>query len=450
MPKKSDALITIEKIVSNGHGLGRMPDGMVVLAPLVLPGEEVCVRPLRRRKDYVEARLIEIIRPSSLRVEPTCPHYGRCGGCDFQHVDTANQLRLKSEILKEQLLRAGVALDERHLSGIWSDPLPSPRAFGYRQRIRLQVDSDGRIGYFHFRTHTVESIQTCPLARPEINAVLQQALRLAPMEHLLEHCRAVEFFLSPDDGQVILYLHFTRKPRPSDRNAALAVQHNIAEVKGLVMEVEGHGVFPVSSQKKGPETDNNLDIRMTLPATSAGSELVLGCEPGGFYQVNQEANEHLVKTVRKWAAVSGKDRVLDLFCGMGNFSLPLALHAGEVVGLDMQRAAIRSAVKNAASAGLSNCRFEKNAAKKGATDLAASGESFDLVLLDPPRQGCSDVIPYIPQLGAERIVYVSCDPATLARDLAALIRAGYGLSRIRLVDMFPQTHHMETVALLER
>ncbi|MFP3983643.1 MAG: 23S rRNA (uracil(1939)-C(5))-methyltransferase RlmD [Desulfurivibrionaceae bacterium] len=450
MPEKSYPFLTIEKIVSGGYGLGRLPDGIVVLVPRVLPGEEVRVRPVRRRKNYIEARLIEVIRPSSLRVEPDCPYYGRCGGCDFQHLGMEDQLRFKSGILREQLLRFDVVPDEGALSAIWSEPLPSSNAFGYRQRIRLQVNADGRPGYFQFRSHTVEPIKSCLLARPEINSVLQQVMSLASMKHLFKYCRAVEFFLSPEDGRVILYLHFTRKPRPADYDSARTVQQDIAAVKGLVMEVEGYGVFLVSPQREETSTENGLEIRMTLPAEATGREISLCCEPGGFYQVNQETNEQLIKTVLEWAAVSGKDRVLDLFCGMGNFSLPLALHAGEVVGLDLQRAAIRSATGNAASAGLVNCRFEKSAARVGAAHLAASGEYFDLVLLDPPRQGCSDVISYIPKLGAARILYVSCDPATLARDLAALIRTGYNLSRIQPVDMFPQTHHMETVALLEK
>lgn len=443
-PNKSTSVTTtIEKLVSGGYGLGRLPDGKVVLAPLVLPGEEVRLKPVRGRKDYVEARLLETIQPSPRRIEPACQYYGRCGGCDFQHLDTESQLLFKAGILKEQLLRSGVIASEEQLSGIWSAPLPSPNTFGYRQRIRLQVDEAGRPGYFQFRSHTVEPIKTCPLACPEINKVLQEALSLTPMNRLLRNCRSVEFFLSPDDCRVILYLHFNRKPRPADLKAARTVQQDITAVKGLVMEAEGRGLFTVS-----PETD--LDIRITLPAWVAGRDMVLCCEPGGFYQVNQEANQELVKTVLEWAAVSKKDRVLDLFCGMGNFTIPLALGAGEVVGLDRQRAAIRSAGKNSAAAGLVNCRFEKGAAGEGAARLTAAGELFDLILLDPPRQGCSEAIAHITRLRAARIIYVSCDPATLARDLAALSREGYSLSRIRVLDMFPQTHHMETVALLEK
>ena len=142
--------------------------------------------------------------------------------------------------------------------------------------------------------------------------------------------------------------------------------------------------------------------------------------------------------------------MLDLHCGMGNFSLPLALLAKEVVGMDVQRAAIRSAKRNADRANITNCRFEKQTALDGAQALAARGESFDLILLDPPRQGCAEVIPYLSELKAKQLVYISCDPATLARDLDKLAAQGFSIKRLGLVDMFPQTHHMEVVTQLER
>ena len=166
--------------------------------------------------------------------------------------------------------------------------------------------------------------------------------------------------------------------------------------------------------------------------------------------MNLEQNQNMIHRVLEWAALEGGERVLDLYCGMGNFSLPLAGVAGEVVGMDAHGASIRSAGRNAHLNNMRNCRFEKSSALAGAKRLAAGKAAFDLVLLDPPREGCAKILPYIPQLGAERLIYISCDPATLARDLLRLVEYGYAITRLALVDMFPQTHHMEVMALLER
>jgi 23S rRNA (uracil1939-C5)-methyltransferase len=173
-------------------------------------------------------------------------------------------------------------------------------------------------------------------------------------------------------------------------------------------------------------------------------------EPGGFCQVNGGQNENLIALVLEWAKVDAGHKVLDLFCGMGNFSLPIARHAASVVGMDLQRSAIRSAERNAKINGMVNCTFSQHAAREGAEHLVHGGEKFDLVLLDPPRQGCAEVIPLLTEFGAAQIIYISCDPATLCRDLLLLEQEGYAVEKMKMVDMFPQTHHLETIVSLRR
>jgi 23S rRNA (uracil1939-C5)-methyltransferase len=191
-------------------------------------------------------------------------------------------------------------------------------------------------------------------------------------------------------------------------------------------------------------------IRLTLPAGKGQEPVSLAVEPGGFYQVNQEQNEQLITLLLDWAAVGREQRVLDLFCGVGNFSLPLARKASQVTGMDLQGSAIRSAKRNASLNMLDNVDFTKMDAAAGARFLAGQGEHFDLLLLDPPRTGCREVLPQVAALAPETIIYISCDPATLARDLGDLLALGYGIKKMRLFDMFPQTSHLETMVLLSR
>lgn len=439
--------ITIEKLVAGGYGLGRCGDGMIALVPYVLPGETVRVRPGKKRKTHLEAELVDVIQPSPHRIKPRCHHFKQCGGCDLQHADYPYQLTLKEEMYAELLIRNRI-VPPAAVKGLLAAARPAPHAYGYRQRVRLQVDGRGRLGFHRFHSHAVEAVNCCPLARPKINAVLEKLPHNSYMAQLLAHTRAVEIIVSPDDASVVLLLHFTRKPRPADERAAAEAKHSLAGVSCLLLSVEGFGLFGPF-----PQTGDGAKplIRFTLPgAVTGGQDLVMTLEPGGFCQVNQEQNEQFVELLLSWVCGERPKRVLDLYCGMGNFSIPLALYAGEVVGMDLQRSAIRSAARNAAINGLDNVRFEKNSAAAGARELARRQERFDLILLDPPRRGCAEVLPYIADLGARRIVSISCDPATLARDLSTLQQTGYALRKTRIIDMFPQTHHMETITLLER
>ncbi len=441
---------TIEKIIAGGLGLGRLPDGQTLFVPCVLPGETVRVRLVRHRKQYSEARLLEVVTPAVERREPPCPCFGTCGGCDLQHADYAAQLRIKEIILRELLDRGGI-------SGAGEAfPLTvaaSPEEFGYRQRIRLQVAAGGRLGFYRPHSHEVVAITSCPLAAPGINGVVAGLGRETAARQLLDHTTALECILSPEDGRVVLLLHTTRQVRAADRQHAAALCAAFDLVKGVLFAVPGKSLGPCITRESGPNgtTDFSvLAIRFTIPAAIAGQPLTLTVEPGGFSQVNPQQNEGMIATLLAWLALSGSEAVLDLFCGMGNFSLPLAVRARSVVGMDLQGAAIRSARRNAEMNSLANCRFEKCGAEEGAQRLAAAGEKFDVVLLDPPRAGCREVIPYLSRLGAGRLAYISCDPATLTRDLGLLLAQGYAIERMRLFDMFPQTHHLETMVLLRR
>ena len=443
----------IDKVVAGGLGLGRLEDGMVVMVPYTLPGEEILVRAKRRKKKYMEAELLEVIEASPRRIEPPCPHFGVCGGCDLQHADYDYQLELKGNILREHLVGAKV-ITAAELEKVLEKPMLAPQPFGYRQRLRLQVDKSGGYGFFQNRSHVVEEIESCPLAMKEINLVMEKFADSDAMNHLLNLAREVELLASPGDNSLILIVHLRRKPRPTDITMAGQVADDLDTVKAVYLAAEGvkiQGPYFGSTWADG-EGDRSLLLQLPFPAMEKhGITPHTMCqEAGGFSQVNLEQNNRLIETLLDWVDELPVKRGLDLFGGMGNFSIPLAAKLNEVVGLDLQRAAIRSAESNAETAGLSNCSFLRKSAEAGLKEFGAAGEVFDLVLLDPPRRGCREIVPFLSEVGSPVVIYVSCDPATLARDIKEMSKTGYGIKKIVMVDMFPQTHHLETMILLTK
>ncbi len=440
--------LTVEKVIKGGLGLGRFADGQAVMVPRVLPGEQVRVQPRRHHKQYQEADLLEVLQPSDQRVKPVCQVYDSCGGCDFQHASYLAQLHLKNGILGETLCRAGLCREEE-LSSLLGPPLASPKPFGYRQRIRLQV-AQGVPGYFGRQSHNLTPVSRCPLAGETINSVLADLSANRQFQTLLPMASAIELLENPVHDSVILLIHYTRKTRPGDHQAARLLCQALPLLEAVIFSVEGQAKGPCFTDK-GELPPSELRIEFSLPAGLCGQPLTLALEPGGFCQVNLGQNENCIGLLLDWTREMKPGKALDLFCGMGNFSLPLAMLGWDVTGMDMQRSTIRSAMRNAEIAGLADrCRFSQESATKAARRLLTEKATFDCLLLDPPRTGCAELIPLLPGLKARQIIYISCDPATLARDLVCLTQVGYRLSEIRLVDMFPQTAHQETMVRLER
>lgn len=440
--------LTVDKVIKGGIGLGRLADGQVVMVPRVLPGELVRVRLRRRHKQYHEADLLEVLVPSEHRIFPICPVYETCGGCDFQHVAYDEQLRLKNAILAETLRRSGLCREEE-LAALLGAPLASPRELGYRQRIRLQT-AQGMMGYFGRRSHTLIPVAQCPLAGEATNLVLAELSASRPFQTLLDQASVIELLENPLHNSVILLIHYTRKTRPAEHHAVRLLCQTLPLLEAVLFSVEGQAKGPCFSER-GEIQPNELRVEFSLSAGLCGKPLTLGLEPGGFCQINLGQNENCIGQMLEWTKELKPGRALDLFSGMGNFSLPLAMQGWEVVGMDMQRSTIRSARRNAEAAGLADCcRFTQESAVMAAGRLLAEKGLFDLLLLDPPRSGCAEIIPLLPDLQARQVIYISCDPATLARDLVGLVRAGYRLAEVRLVDMFPQTAHQETMAKLVR
>ncbi len=449
LKKMSDILLQIEKIINGGYGLARHDNGQIVLIRHALVGERVKARIIQEKRGFAEAAITEIVEASPRRIAPPCPHYGVCGGCDLQICDYEQQLLIKRKIIADLLRRSPV----RHLQqavSLLTAPLASPHAFGYRQRLRLHTDEHGRPGFRRFHSHQCVTIRECLLARPELNRALQQLQSQPSFLLLMAASNELELLLNPTGSRVVVLFHHLRKPRPAIIRQAKSLQEALPLIDWI--ELRGQDFSPlIISDTVGPHPSLQLHLP---PFSGNGSRsdtpLSLAWEAGGFCQVNLEQNIQLIQTVLRACQPDPDTSILDLFCGMGNFSLPLAMRAVSLHGVEGQGSAIRCARKNSERAGLTNTVFEKSPLHPRCQSLVAEGRQFDCVLIDPPRQGAPGLAATLALLTRQRLVYVSCDPATLCRDLGELLQHGFTLQSLQPVDMFPQTHHIETVALLTK
>lgn len=429
----------IEKLCQHGLGLGRSKDNQKTLIEGVISGETVSAKIQSTGKKQTTGVATTIITPSTDRIQPPCQFYKQCGGCNFQHMTYPRQLQEKQNILKDLLLESKTPLLTAATNSI-AATLPSPKQFHYRQRIRLQVDDNQTLGFHKRRSHDCIAIDSCLLAVPEINDCLKDMLIQTSFDKLLQQTGALEILFDPDRAMLSILIHFNRKPRPADKQHAQTMIGSIANLKNIFFSGEG---FAVTGQDS---------LSFTLPPLTEHTtqSLQLSLETGGFCQVNVEQNTNLVKTVLEFCNITAEDKVLDLFCGMGNFSIPLAEKAQSVLGIEGQGSAIRSAKNNSSQAKQKNTTFTKQPIHAACSTLAKAGEQFDCLVLDPPRQGAPGLARILSALCRKRLIYISCDPATLCRDLEELLNHGFTLNKLQPIDMFPQTHHIETVALLEK
>lgn len=449
--KMSLESINIEKIVNGGFGFARLSTGQVTLVRYALPAETVTVTTEESKKNYLVCNIDKIITKHPGRISPPCRYYGQCGGCNLQHADYATQLEIKKGIIADQLGRQGNQLVGDSIDKL-AEPIPSPTTLGYRQRIRLQVGELGILGFHRFQSHEIIPIDSCLLAGNSINKAITSLQQREDGRRLCELSTEVELQQNPKIGNIACIFHFKRKVRPADEKAAKNLCRNVPEIERVFFIGQD---FPINGpyyDEQTPDTDEQKNtLTVHYPAIAGIKEPIeLSWEVGGFCQVNLAQNRQLIETVLDFCRITVTESILDLYCGMGNFSIPLAMAAQSVLGIEAQAAAIRSAQKNAAKYSLSNTLFLKSSVYDGCRELAQKGEQFDCVLIDPPRLGTPEMATQLAALTASRLVYVSCDPATLCRDLSTLTEAGFTICKIQPVDMFPQTHHIETLVLLQK
>ncbi len=429
IPTGKKQRLSIQRLANDGRGIAFL-DNRTWFVEGALPEEEVEARVLNARSQIVEARTERVMVASAQRRTEPCPHARVCGGCNLQHLSAADQLELKQRSLAEQLSRVGSIEPQQ-----WAAPLSGPE-FGYRRRARLAVRWDNKarrldVGFRASASQDIIAIRECP--------VLVQ-----PLQSLLPALLAVLHEL--DKPQAIGHLELF-----SGTSEAVLVRHTAAlAAEDLQRLTEFAKAQNVQLWLQGEDAPQPLEPAYRLGYRLPAWDLELSWRPGDFVQVNAPVNEAMVAQALDWLAPEEGERVLDLFCGLGNFSLPLARKGAQVVAIEGVGEMVERACTNAEQNGLHGAHFYQADLSKPLIDAQWAKEGFAAVLLDPPRDGALEIVRQMTTLGARRVVYVSCNPATLARDAAELIGQGYQLKRAGVLDMFPQTAHVEAMALFER
>lgn len=418
----------------DGRGVARV-DGKPVSIHGALPGERVLFRYLKRRRGRDEGQVVSVVEAAAERVEPRCAHYGVCGGCSLQHLDIDAQLAAKQSVLMENFRQIGQLEPARVLP-----PILNRSPWGYRRKARLgvrHVVRKGRVlvGFRERGSSFVADIEHCHVLHPRVGKLIPALSRL--VDRLSVNDRLPQIEMAMDDDRCVLILRILEPLGAQDT--------------ALLRDFQAANDIVFYTQEGGPETVRPLADPVDLHYRLPDFGLTLGFEPGDFTQVNTDINRQMIRQAVSMLALSPQDRVLDLFCGIGNFTLPIAGAAGQVVGVEGDAGLVARARENASRNDIRNAEFF-------AADLYSEPDagawrqmSFDKALLDPPRNGAQQVLEWLPRLGVERIVYVSCFPGTLARDAGELVQQhGYRLESAGVMDMFPHTAHVESIALFIR
>ena len=429
-PEEAD----IVDLSHEGHGVAK-PDGKAVFVADALPGERVVLRRIGRRRNYDEAVLEQVLVASPDRVPAECPHFGVCGGCALQHLAPTAQLAFKQAQLLENLARLGSVQPEHVL-----EPLTGP-VWGYRRRARLGiklVPRKGRVlvGFRERSAPYVADLHECRVLAPPAGSLMDPLAEL--VAGLSIAARVPQAEVAVTDDACALVLRVLDEPSADD----LAKLRQFEAAHPVRFYLQSGGVETVRPLEQGQPP-----LGYALPAFG----LRLEFEPTDFIQVNGALNEAMVSRAVELLEIEPSHAVLDLFCGLGNFSLPLATRAREVVGVEGDAGLVARAAANARRNAIGNASFF-------AADLTAdpgpaswAGRPYDCVLLDPPRAGAREILPLVGRSGARRVVYISCHPGSLARDAGLLVREhGFRLRAAGVMDMFPHTTHVEAVAVFER
>lgn len=425
----------IDDLAHDGRGIAHV-EGKTVFIHRALPGEEVRFRYCRTRSKFDEGDVLEVLRPSAERVEPRCPHFGVCGGCSLQHHAADAQILAKQQRLLDNLRKIGRVEPEAILP-----PLRDAR-WGYRRKARLGVkfmrrEQVVRVGFRERSSSFLADLKRCEVLHPRIGERLAALAELVGSLEIREQIPQIEVAVG-DTQTALVFRHLTAIGE-ADRERLRAYGRDT----GLMIFLQAGG--PQTITRLWPAeagTDTILDYR--LPAF----DVTLQFQPTDFTQVNAGLNRQMIERALSLLDVQPGERILDLFCGLGNFSLPLARRGAQVVGVEGEAGLVARARENAARNDINNVQFHTVDLNGDLGSEPWYGEGFDKLLLDPPRSGAPVVVANPPRPLPARIVYVSCDPATLARDAGTLVHEqGYRLLSAGVMDMFPHTGHVESIAL---
>ena len=420
--------LTIERLSGDGRGIA-FHEGRTWFVSGALAGEAVEARVLNARGKVVEARLERVLTASADRRAAPCRHFDRCGGCNLQHLPHGQQLALKQRTLAEQLQRVAGIQPEA-----WAAPLAGPE-FGYRRRARVAVRWDPRarqldVGFRAEASHDIIAIEECPVLVHPLQSIMRHLPTLLRSLARPQDIGHVELFSGTAEAVLV-------------RHTAPLVEDDCKRLLAFCQEARAQ----LWLQGEGAPHAVQADQALGFVLEPWGLELAW--RPGDFIQVNAPVNTAMIQQALAWLAPRADERVLDLFCGLGNFALPLARQVREVVAVEGVQAMVERAAANARANDVHNARFFQADLSQPLAGAEWAEGGFSGVILDPPRDGAYEMVRNIAGLGAKRLVYVSCNPATLARDAQVLVDEGYRLKRAGILDMFPQTAHVEAMALFE-
>ena len=421
--------LTIEKMIYGGEGLARLPDGKAVFLPFVLPGEEVSATVAQEKSSFARAVADQVLQPSAKRVQAKCPYFASCGGCHYQHADYPTQLEIKRAILRETLLRNAKFEWKGEIKTHAADP------WNYRNRTRMHVHSgaDFALGYHRLGSHELLPVKNCPISSPAVNRVVQVLWEIGESGKVPGGIKEIEFFADHADSRLILEIHHFPGAQGVLEFAG-ELQTRVAEIKGIAIFVAPAGGAAGLSQLK--ETLGNPVLTYQVGDKS------FRVSAGSFFQTNR----HLVRELAKIVAGDFFGKIaLDLYAGVGLFANHLARRFDQVFAVESSPASAADLQANAI---------------KNVVPIRATTEQFlpkclnmrpDLVVADPPRAGLgARASQLLASLRVHQIVYVACDPATLARDVRFFLDFGYQVEEVHLIDLFPQTFHLESVVRLVR
>ena len=413
--------VTIDDLDTFGQGVARH-NGKALFIPGALPGERVDVTITEDKRQYSRGKLLRRLNDSPERVSPICPHFGVCGGCQQQHASVVLQQQSKSQALTRMLKHA-------------VDDVITGTPWAYRRRARLSLNFIAKtqslqMGFRKSASNDLVTIQQCPVLVRRLEALLKPLQACLQQLQGARHLGHVEL-VDAENGPVMVLRH-TRPLNSQDQEKLEHFSH-LHQVTLFL----------------APESDVLTRISGDMPWYLSDG-LRLSFSPRDFIQVNDQVNQQMVARACEWLDITSQDRILDLFCGMGNFTLPLAKRAAQVVGVEGVPALVEKAQQNALDNGCQNATFYHENLESDVTRQPWARQGFTKVLLDPARAGAAVAIPQVIRLRPEKVVYVSCNPATLARDSEVLQAAGYQITRLVMLDMFPHTGHLESMALFEK
>ncbi len=451
MVKKNDkTTLEITDVTNEGMGVGRV-DGLTVFVPFTAKGDVVEVLIVKVKSSYAYGKCLSIITPSEHRREPECSAYKKCGGCQLMHIKYPAQSELKRKFVYDALVRIGNQDPRTEVLFI-----PAPSDIGYRNKMVYPVGSDKTgsqvCGFYALRSHNIIPLNGCMLGMGEdeniINAVLKymEEYHVKPYDEETHKGCVRRIFIRRGrfSGETMVVISSKSSSLPFEKELADKLVSADRTVASVILNTNPNRTNLVLGEEN-----------RTIYGKSVISDTLCGCvyeiSPNSFFQVNPVQTENLYNKAIEYADIRENDTVMDIYCGIGTISLTAAKKAKKVIGVEIVERAIEDAKKNAIVNGVTNAEFYAGSAEEVVPKLIKSGEKPDVVIIDPPRKGSDEItLSTIISANPKRIVYVSCNPATLARDIKFMNEGGYKLEKVTAVDMFPNTCHVEAVALLQK